>query len=744
VREGELALGNAVIRATWTFEEGELRPRQVVDLVGGATLDLAGEPFQILFSDGSRIAASRLEAGPPETGSFGTGPGPRASDGCRGVEIVVPFTDPAGRLAASWRAELRDGSSYVRQSVTITAGDAPLAIREVGLFGFDAPGARRVGSVRGSVVVAGNLYLAVEHPMAETDAGHRLKRVGTWDPSGVTWPECSRIAWDVTAIVREAGPLEARFQYTQGGHRLEIYRAWIEEEGREVAADEHFGATGDSDVDNRYRFDLPSHLEGARYTLAIDARADGGTDSAGWAAIGHAAGPPRARGSIVTDTGLRPGQAMSLGSVVGVVPEGQLRRGFLYYLERERAHPYRPLLHYNSWYDIGYFSKYDEAACLDVVRSYGEELVEKRGAILDSFLFDDGWDDTRSLWDFHDGFPDGFAKVRELVESYGAGLGVWLSPWGGYGEPKKERLAAGKEAGYETNAGGFALSAPKYFARFREICLEMVERYGANQFKFDGVSRASGSDFEAAIALIDTLREARPDLYINQTTGTWPSPFWLLKADSIWRGGYDHEFMGVGSERQRWITYRDAMTYRNVVRGGPLFPLSSLMLHGVIYAKRARGLDTDPEGDFRAEVRSAFGCGTQHQELYATPSLLMEADWDDLAAAAKWARERADTLRDVHWVGGDPGKLEPYGWAAWSPGRGTLVLRNPKSGKRAMSSDVAEALELPPGEPGEWRLESPWEDQRVREVVLRAGKPKKLNLRPFEVLTFDARPDGER
>ena len=24
--------------------------------------------------------------------------------------------------------------------------------------------------------------------------------------------------------------------------------------------------------------------------------------------------------------------------------------------------------------------------------------------------------------------------------------------------------------------------------------------------------------------------------------------------------------MGVGSERQRWITYRDAMTYRNVVR----------------------------------------------------------------------------------------------------------------------------------------------------------------------------------
>ena len=33
---------------------------------------------------------------------------------------------------------------------------------------------------------------------------------------------------------------------------------------------------------------------------------------------------------------------------------GQLRRAFLYYLERERAHPYRPFLHYNSWYDIAW------------------------------------------------------------------------------------------------------------------------------------------------------------------------------------------------------------------------------------------------------------------------------------------------------------------------------------------------------------------------------------------------------
>ena len=93
------------------------------------------------------------------------------------------------------------------------------------------------------------------------------------------------------------------------------------------------------------------------------------------------------------------------------------------------------------------------------------------------------------------------------------------------------------------------------------------------------------SDFAAAIYLIGELRALKPDLYINLTTGTYPSPFWLRYADSIWRGGEDHDFLGVGPKREQWITYRDADTYEHVVLRGPLYPLNSLMLHGIIYAK---------------------------------------------------------------------------------------------------------------------------------------------------------------
>ena len=34
----------------------------------------------------------------------------------------------------------------------------------------------------------------------------------------------------------------------------------------------------------------------------------------------------------------------------------------------------------------------------------------------------------------------------------------------------------------------------------------------------------------------------------------------------------------------------------------------------------------------------------------------------------KWSRSNAmDVLVDTHWVGGEPFKLEVYGWASWTP-----------------------------------------------------------------------------
>jgi len=456
--------------------------------------------------------------------------------------------------------------------------------------------------------------------------------------------------------------------------------------------------------------------------------------------------PSSFRCSLPRSRPLESGKSLTVSSVAGVVPEGQLRRGFLYYVERERAHPYRPFLHYNSWYDIGYgVEKIQPQRLAAVIDLFGRELIKQRNVKMDSFVLDDGWDDPASLWRFHEGLPDGFSPLKQTVEKYGSVLGAWLSPFGGYGEAKKARLKYGQEQGFETNKSGFSLAGPRYYGRFRDVCVGMICQYGLNYFKFDGIGvggRPVGAapeftlDMEALLQLISELRQVKPDVFVNVTTGTWASPYWLWYCDSVWRSGADWSTHGAGSERQRQITYRDKETYHNVVRRAPLHPLNSLMTQGIMLANH--GLPNQNEG-FPDDARAFFAGGTDCQELYITPSMMTPSDWDALAEAAKWSRDNSDVLVDTHWVGGDPAEGQIYGWASWSQRKGILSFRNPSDKPGAITIDIGKTFELPNGATQKYSLQSPWrQDAGKPAIVVTAGKEHTFELKPFEVLVFDA------
>lgn len=441
-------------------------------------------------------------------------------------------------------------------------------------------------------------------------------------------------------------------------------------------------------------------------------------------------------------------KTVEYSAVAGVARRGQMRRDFATYVERERAHPSRPFLHYNSWYDIGYLTPYTAGQAVERIETVGRELHAKRGVHIDSFMFDDGWDDLSGSWHFSRDFPQGFVPLRDAAARFGAAPGVWLSPWGGYCAPRDARVERGAASGYEVVDHGFALSGPNYYARFYAVVMALLGEHGVNHFKFDGTGNADrvvpgsrfDSDWDAAIHLIEDIRAAKPETFINLTTGTHPSPFWLRFADTIWRDGADHGFAGEGCDRERWITYRDAQTYHHVVVRSPLFPLNSLMLHGIICAQHCRGLDA-PQGEaFVHEVRSFFASGTQLQELYLTPSLLAERDWDVLAQAARWARGNAEVLRDSHWIGGVPDALEVYGWAAWSPQRAIVTLRNPDRRMQRFVLDLREALALPDDAATRFELhEPPWGCSHTRSMaaIVDADRPLAFELEPFEVLTVE-------
>ncbi len=637
VHDGQIVLENSVFSVRWSFAQGasgrsELILHPLTPHSDKKSIPLERDLFFLKLKDGGilRSTTMSIKDGPRIENLVARPKVSRSAEHFPGKQVIVRFEDSAGNLSVTWRGILRDGSNYVRQEVSIEAIRRDVAIREVELFDFQAPGAHVAGTVKGSPVTVGDVFFGFEHPLSSCE----LKN--------------------------------------------ETIGCFIERE-------------------------LP----------------------------------------------LRTGQTVTYSSVIGVSPVGQMRRAFLNYIERERARPYQPFLHYNSWYDIGFNNAYDEAAALDAIRSFGKELVERRGVKLDSFLFDDGWDDPHTLWSFGAGFPHGFTPLRAAAEKYGAEPGVWLSPWGGYDRAKEERLKYGRENGLETNQGGFALSGPKYFARFEDVTLKFIRDYGVNQFKIDGTGNVNSvlpgsrfdSDFQAAISLMSEWRAVKPAIFINLTTGTYPSPFWLQYADSIWRGDDDHSFAGVGSWRERWITFRDGATYHGVVQPGPLYPLNSLMLHGIIYARHAQNLDTDPGNDFGNEVHSYFGSGTQLQEMYITHSLLSKDNWDTLAEAAKWSRSNADVLIDTHWIGGDPNKLEVYGWAAWSPRMGIVTLRNPSDKAQSYSLDIGRAFELPADAPREFQARSPWlADRGNKPIRLMAGEAETVALRPFEVLSLEAVP----
>ncbi len=676
-----LSLSNEALAVSWGVFGGRLVPATFRDKLAGKDLEAPKEAFILEFHDGTRLKAGHMRLLACKVEAVAASPSmANEAERVPGQQVSALLEAKDGSLRVEWKAILRDGSNYIRQQISIKPLKGEADIARVIMVDHWLRGADVLGQVNGSPIVAGSVFTGFEHPMSVTQV--------------------------------------------ESGGAPKLVPAPGSDEGS-LASDQ-----------------LRANLE----PRGVEAR---------W-------GKAHATCWLELALPIQKGRLFTASSVLGVAPAGQLRRAFLYYLERERAHAYRTFLHYNSWYDIGYFTPYDEKDCLGVIQGLGSQLVAKRGVKLNSFLFDDGWDDTAKggQWLFHKGFPNGFTPIRDAAAKFGAEPGVWLSPWGGYGNPRIQRRKSGQAADFETVPDPwepnpeygqlFALSGPKYYESFHRACLEMVQKYGINHFKLDGTGSITsvmpgsrfGSDFEAAISLITDLRQAKPDLFINLTTGTWPSPFWLSICDSIWRGGEDHSFEGQGSDRERWISYRDADTYERIVKGGPLYPLNALMLHGIIYAKGARGLNNDPGKAFTHEVRSYFGSGTQLQELYISHGLLTEDNWNDLAEAANWSRANASTLVDTHWTGGDPRKLEVYGWASWSPAKGILTLRNPSSEEKTYILDLARALELPAGVSGICTLQAPFKQRAilVLEGVQNAYRPVTLTLKPFEVLVFEALP----
>ena len=422
------------------------------------------------------------------------------------------------------------------------------------------------------------------------------------------------------------------------------------------------------------------------------------------------------------NTTLKAGKTWNISSVVGLVAPKQLRRSFLAYSERERAVAWRPYPVYISWYELNidrnnapapsYKGNMTVEQCADVVSHWKTHFYDKYHMAPKAFVWDDGWDQY-GTWTFNPNFPNGFDEPANEAKQMGTGIGAWLGPVGGYGQSGEYRRA------YWRSKGGMQLSNEDYYNFFIRCCTNMIDLYDFRFFKFDGISAqasAIGPDegtrgeenAEAIISIERAVRQKRPNIFLNTTVGTWASPFWFHFTDAVWRQEGDYGEAGdQGTDRERWITYRDRLVYQNFIQRSPVCPINTLMTHGFILSRwGAVSKNMDYDGIVR-EMRCAFACGSGMVELYNDYKLMDEikdnqgnagALWKDLAECIKWQQEQADVLPDAHWVGGNPWdgkKANVYGWAAWNGKKSVLTLRNPSTSAQTFTTTLREALDIP-------------------------------------------------
>jgi len=355
--------------------------------------------------------------------------------------------------------------------------------------------------------------------------------------------------------------------------------------------------------------------------------------------------------------------------------------------------------------------------------------------------------------------PQELAPFGERLKAMGSALGLWISPWGGYDQARKNRIALAQAQGYEHMGDFLCLAGERYFELFRRRVLDYQEKFNIGFWKIDGfLSTCNRADHGHAIGrfsrrvlldrflhILTDLRRQRPDVRIDITVGTWQSPWWLKWADYVWMGGGDFGFtQAVPSltQRDQALTYRDQVMYGDLVTAGYIIPTSAFMTHGIIKGRlNMLGGEDEPPEAFLKNAVMYFSRGVAMWELYLTPERVSETEWQGLVKILQWGRRQWPLLRHTEFVGGAPQAGAVYGYAHFDGDRGWLTLRNP--------APVVQKFALPLDEKlgkinilGKWQVLQQFPQQQGLPGSWRPGEIFETVLQPYETAVFEFFPES--
>jgi hypothetical protein len=457
--------------------------------------------------------------------------------------------------------------------------------------------------------------------------------------------------------------------------------------------------------------------------------------------------------------------------VWALTPDTMVKKWFWSYLDDIRVAPLRPYALYNSWYDLrsaeypkvpaaNVMNETNVRRMVDLVR---QNMIEKHGIKLDAFVLDDGWDVYESDWKLRpEQFPNGLGPIAAELAKTGTALGIWFGPGGGYSFRMK-RIDWMKAHGYEVvgqgkNRAMLCLGGKNYSQLFGKRVGDLVDQAGIGYFKWDGIQFSCSepdhghpTGIFSRNAILDSLiekcrlvRRKNPAVFLNITSGTWLSPWWLKYADTIWMDGADYAFAGTPSptERDSAMTYRDYVLYDDFSNKGLWFPIASLMTHGIIKGKLESISNGEPLAKFSDDVLLYFGRGVSMYELYISPDMLSQGEWKTISQGLNWARDRFPVLRHSEMIGGNPGRGVTYGYVHFAGKKGIIAARNPGKEASCLEAflDPAVGLDI---DASSLVVEQVYPLRRVRPELYAAGARVRIPLSGFETAIYEIYPLAE-
>lgn len=396
-----------------------------------------------------------------------------------------------------------------------------------------------------------------------------------------------------------------------------------------------------------------------------------------------------------------------VGAAIGGTLE-KLRSSFFAYLQGV-IRPQRFRVQYNSWYDnmLDINSENIKKSFLEVHEGFKKAGMRD----LDCYVVDDGWVDynKREFWGFDDKkFPEQFKKESQLTKELNSTFGVWFGPRGGY-NPKTFSFAKKlRKLGYGVCCQSMDICTgdPKYI---HDLCAKMadfVKNFNVTYFKIDGFAKKACKSkkhshpvggthdmyfytflWKEWVKGFDLIRQADPDVFLNVTSFSHCSPWFLKWCDALWiNNAADMAYEGKGSNLNQCLNYRDGRYYDFSKIRQLQFPVAYIYNHEPCYAERnynpplpAKSHKTVyyTDEEFEAYLTACMMRGTGFIEAYFSPHMMDGKKWKIAADVFKWAEENFDIIKNNAFFGGVPKNGEVYGYYGFEGNRALMMVRNP-------------------------------------------------------------------